>query len=241
MRAAGRYGRLRLVFTASEAAQQPVPARHGAGGVTADVAPALEPLRRLAAGRLPAPGGPVGGRGVLLSAAELSAHAASAADRTVADRRRHSDSGGLCAGGDRPSGVAAAAGAGGTAPGRTVRDRRFSATQRHRLLYCHRRRGAAVADGRRPLCLPQRREGEISSVGKRARARAALRHADPAEIPHRMAGRRGLLADDGDHFLLLAVTPLRRARGMLACRTGAGGRRAAGACPAIGLVTQRPA
>lgn len=29
--------------------------------------------------------------------------------------------------------------------------------------------------------------------------------------------------------------------GTLACRTGAGGRRAAGACPAIGLVTQRPA
>ena len=49
------------------------------------------------------------------------------------------------------------------------------------------------------------------------------------------------LADDGDHFLLLAVTPLRRARGTLACRTGAGGRCAAGACPAIGLVTQRPA
>ena len=133
------------------------------------------------------------------------------------------------------------AGAGGAAPGRTVRDRRFSATQRHRFLYCHRRRGAAVADGRRPLCLPQRREGEISSVGKRARARAALRHADPAEIPHRMAGRRGLLADDSDDFLFLAVTPLRRARGPLACRTGAGGRRAAGACPAIGLVTQRPA
>ncbi|STW66280.1 lipid A core-O-antigen ligase [Klebsiella michiganensis] len=95
---------------------------------------------------------------------------------------------GLCAGGDRPSGVAAAAGAGGAAPVRSVRDRRFSATQRHRLLSCHRRRGAAVVDRRRPLYLPQRHEGEISSVGKRARARVALRYADSAEVPHRVAG-----------------------------------------------------
>jgi O-antigen polymerase len=69
--------------------------------------------------------------------------------------------------------------------------------------------GAAVllwltADGRF-VCRSVARE--ISSVGKRARARAALRHADPAEIPHRMAGRRGLLADDGDDF---CFSPLRR-------------------------------
>jgi O-antigen polymerase len=51
-----------------------------------------------------------------------------------------------------------------------------------------------------------------------------------------MAGRRGLLADDGDHFLLLAVTPLRRARGPLACRTGAGGRRAGLALLSVSLL-----
>lgn len=82
--------------------------------------------------------------------------------------------------------------------------------------------GAAVllwltADGRftcRSLTMEKYRQWG-SALGS-----AALRHTDVAEVPYRMAGRHRLLADDGVDVLFLAVTPLRRARGSLACRTG---------------------